>query len=431
MDFIKRYWKKFLFAVLFICLFVPLLVKSLNLVNEQPLGGVTYKIDKPILTDSTWFNGEFQILAERYINENIGLRGTVIRINNQIDFTFYKKTGAEKVVIGKDNYLYENNYIDAYLGTDYIGDEKINSLSNQAKKCEEILEDMSIKLLFVFAPGKASFYPEYITENYPKLEKSTKTNYKEFKKSLQSNNLNYIDFNSWFINMKDTSTYPLFPKAGIHWSYYGMYLCADSLIKKVEKDINKDLPELSLENLEISSEQRHTEYDLGNLMNLYYPIKTYDLAYPSYSYNKEGKYRPNVLVVGDSFYWNMYYSGIPGNVFNGLNFFYYNSKYFNDGTDKYKAEIKNLDFLEEISKYEYIIILQTDGGLNNFGFGFFNKLLSVTNMVDLSPEVKEIIQNIKNDQNWMMHIEQKAKERGISVDEMLVIDAEYMLSQQQ
>ncbi|PLX07483.1 MAG: hypothetical protein C0596_11160 [Marinilabiliales bacterium] len=127
----------------------------------------------------------------------------------------------------------------------------------------------------------------------------------------------------------------------------------------------------------------------------------------------------------------MYYSGIPGNVFNGLNFFYYNSKYFNDGTDKYKAEIKNLDFLEEISKYEYIIILQTDGGLNNFGFGFFNKLLSVTNMVDLSPEVKEIIQNIKNDQNWMMHIEQKAKERGISVDEMLVIDAEYMLSQQQ
>ncbi|PLX07482.1 MAG: hypothetical protein C0596_11155 [Marinilabiliales bacterium] len=282
MDFIKRYWKKLLFAVLFICLFVPLLVKSLNLVNEQPLGGVTYKIDKPILTDSTWFNGEFQILAERYINENIGLRGTVIRINNQIDFTFYKKTGAEKVVIGKDNYLYENNYIDAYLGTDYIGDEKINSLSNQAKKCEEIMEDMSIKLLFVFAPGKASFYPEYIPENYPKLEKSTKTNYKEFKKSLQSNNLNYIDFNSWFINMKDTSTYPLFHKAGIHWSYYGMYLCADSLIKKVEKDINKDLPELSLENLEISSEQRHTEYDLGNLMNLYYPIKTYDLAYPSY-----------------------------------------------------------------------------------------------------------------------------------------------------
>ena len=284
-------------------------------------------------------------------------------------------------------------------------------------------------MLFVFAPGKATYFKEYIPDNFLSNTKNIKTNYKEFSKAFENNKINFIDFNSWFLKMKDTTSYPLFPKAGIHWSYYGMYLCADSLIKKVEKDINKDIPNIHLEKLEISSEQRHTEYDLGNLMNLYYPIKTYPLAYPIMSYLTQDKYKPKVLVIGDSFYWNLYYSGIPSNVFNSLEYWYYNSKYYNDGTATPVAEIKDLNLLKEIQNFEYIIILQTDGGLNNPGFGFFNNLINCTNNLDINPELNIYIENIKNDPNWMKHIEEKAIQRGISIDEMILIDANYMLNQ--
>ncbi len=424
MDFIKKYWKRGLFFTLLLVLFVPMSVKMFNLFDEEPLRGVSIPTEKPFLNDSTWFNGSYQKNQEKYINENLGLRSTLIRVNNQLNFSLYKKTSAEKVVIGKDNYLFEVNYILATTGQDYIGDDKINNLLNEAKQCQNILDSMSINMLFVFAPGKATYFEEHIPDRYM-ANKGSKTNYQEILHSCKKAGINYIDFNSWFLNMKDTTPHPLFPKAGIHWTYYGMYLCADSLISKVETDLNQDIPEISLAKLEVSSEQRHTEYDLGNLLNLYYPIETYDLAYPSISYHIENKYKPKVLVIGDSFYWNMYYSGIPSNVFNSLEYWYYNSKCYNDGTATPYNETKNFNYIDEISKFEYIIILQTDGGLNNFGFGFFDKII---NNIDsnFQSKIDEYINQIKNSPEWLKQVEEKAAERGITLEEMLFIDANYM-----
>lgn len=425
-----KHGKKIIFAVFLIVLFTPILVKSLKLIDEKPLGGVFVTVDNPNFNDSTWFSGDYQKQKELYLNENLGYRKTLIRLNNQIDFTLFNKNSAEKIVIGKENYLFENNYISATTGEDYIGDKNVNNKIQQAKKAQDILADNGIKLLYVFAPGKATFYKDKIPDKYFSKGQDPTTNYSQFKAACDQNNINYIDFNSWFLNMKDTASYPLFPKAGIHWSYYGMYLCADSLIKKMETDLNKDLPELNLASLEVSTEQRYTEYDLGNMMNLLFPIETYDLAYPAYAYEQEGKHRPNTLVIGDSFYWNMYYSGIPANVFNGLEFWYYNSKYYNDGTSTPKREVRTLDYLEEIFKYEYIIILQTDGGLNNFGFGFFNQLVTYSNEGSVPEGVINYIKTINSDPKWLESIKIKAQERGITLDEMILIDARYMYEQE-
>jgi hypothetical protein len=418
--------KKIIFVVFIVVLFVPLLVKSFNLIKEKPLGGVYSVTEKPILNDSTWFSGKFQSQQEKYLNEHIGLHNTMVRLKNQIDFNFYSKTSAEKIIVGKDQYLFENNYIFATTGTDYIGDGRIDTLTTKAKQAQDILAANGIKMLVVFAPGKASYFKEYIPDRFFVNGDNPKTNYKQIKTKCDKNKINNIDFNSWFMSMKGKSKYPLFPKAGIHWTYYGMYLCADSISKKTEFDLGKDLPEINIVNIEVSKEQKNTEYDLGELANLLFPINTYNLAYPTYSYNQEAKYRPNVLVIGDSFYWNMYLSGIPANIFNNQEFWYYNSKYYNDGTNNLKAEVSSLNYLQEIMKYEYVIILQTDGGLNNFGFGFFDRIINAFNSNDLPEGVLRYIKAIKNDPKWLASIEEKAKQRGISVDEMIEIDARYM-----
>ncbi|MDD2635356.1 MAG: hypothetical protein PHW82_07640 [Bacteroidales bacterium] len=422
----EKYLKNILFASFVLALFFPIIAKSLNLFDETPLGGVSIPTEKPILTDSTWFNGSFQTQKEIYLNENIGLRKTLIRLNNQINFTLFNKTETDKIIIGKDNFLFENNYIYATTGNDYIGDESITKIKTKTQQVKQILADMSIDFLFVFAPGKATYFKEKVPNKYFTKGDNPKTNYSELIKVCNSQQINYIDFNSWFLQLKDTCSYPLFPKAGIHWSYYGMYLCADSLINKIENDIGKDIPKLLLNGIEISPEQRDPEYDLGNLMNLLYPIKTYELGYPSFSYQQENNYRPKVLVIGDSFYWNMYYSGIPTNVFNSLDFLYYNSQYYNDGSNIAKCEINTVDYLKFISEFEYIIVMQTDGGLNNFGLGFFDKLITSYNYGSIPPEINQYMDQILNDPEWKKHIEDKAKERGLSFDDMLFMDAQYM-----
>ncbi|MDD4150711.1 MAG: hypothetical protein PHE33_11870 [Bacteroidales bacterium] len=422
----EKYLKNILFAVFVLALFSPIIVKSLNLFNEKPLGGVSIASEKPILNDSTWFNGSFQTQKEIHLNENIGLRKTLIRLNNQIDFTLFNKAESDKIIVGKDNFIFEMNYIDATTGNDYIGDDNITNFGTQTQQAMQILADMSIKFLVVFTPGKATFFKEKIPAKYFTNGIKPKTNYSELIKVCNAQNINYIDFNSWFLKMKDTASYPLFPKAGIHWSYYGMYLCADSLINKIEKDIGKNLPKLVLNNIEVSPEQRDTEYDLGDLMNLLYPIETYELGYPIFSYQQENKYRPKVLVIGDSFYWNMYYSGIPTNVFNSLDFLYYNSQYYNDGSNIAKYDINTVDYLEFISEFEYVIIMQTDGGLNNFGFGFFDKFITATQRELIPDGIRQYMDKILNDSDWKRHIEDKAIEKGLSFDDMLFLDAQYM-----
>lgn len=423
--------KYFLFAFFLALIFLPFIVKTLNLFNEKPLGGAWIPAEKPIFTDSTWFSGEFQQQREKYLNENIGLYKTLVRLNNQLKFSLYKKVNAEKVVVGKKNYLFEENYIFATLGKDFVGEEKLKELVEKFKRAQLILEEYNIKILYVFAPGKATFFREFIPEKYYREGVNPITNYGTLVKLLNENKIDYIDFNKYFLEIKNKSPYPLFPKAGIHWSTYGMYIAADSIIKKVEKDLGKDLPDIMVNEIEISEEQRNPEYDLGDLINILFPIKTYPLGYPKFSYKKENKYRPRVLVVGDSFYWNIYYSGIASNVFNGLDFYYYNSKYYNDGTSNPKSEVGNIEYFKEISKYEYIIILQTDGGLNNFGFGVFDKIINSYSYGEISPGVQKYIDAIKKDAKWLQHIKEKAKQRGKSLDEMILLDAKYMYEQEQ
>lgn len=422
--------KKIIFVVFIIVLFIPIIVKSFKIIDEKPLNGVYIPTEEPKLTIKSWINGTFQPQQEKYLNENIGLHNTLVKINNQINFSLYLKSTAEKVVVGKDKYLFEINYIAATTGTDALDLKTINELSDKAKQAQDLLESRGIKMLFVFAPGKGTFYKEYIPDRYFVKGKNPVTNYSMLKGACITKQINHIDFNSWFLELKGKTKHPLFPKAGIHWSYYGMYLCADSLTRKAEIDLGKDIPEIILSNIEVSKEQRNPEYDLGDLTNLLFPIKTYELAYPTFTYNTSGKYRPKVLVIGDSFYWNIYYSGIPANVFNSLEFWYYNNKYYNDGTATEKSDISSMDYFSELMKYEYIIILQTDGGLNNFGFGFFDNCINAfSKNNDIPEEVLNYMESMRNDPKWMRSIEEKAKQRDISVEEMLKQDAYYIYEQ--
>src|SRR6478609_5160143 len=105
--------------ILFFSFLVLLLVWSL--VRTPDLKGA---IEKPVYNDfnfESWFNGEYQEQVEKYVNESFGFRSFFVRINNQIDYSLYNKLHASAVVMGKEQCLYEIDYIRAYCGTDFVG----------------------------------------------------------------------------------------------------------------------------------------------------------------------------------------------------------------------------------------------------------------------------------------------------------------------
>jgi len=326
--------KKTLFVLLLLFLFIPLIQQKLHIIYEAPLNGSFSVQEAPYFTYETWLEGNFQDQQQKYVNENFGFRNFCVRLNNQIAYSFFNYAKANGVIIGKDNYLYEENYIKAFLGTDFIGKDSIIDKVQELKKIQDTLKSKNIDLVVVFAPGKGTFFPEYIPDNYSNEKKSI-TNYTYYLEEFNKNDIHFLDFNKWFLQMKDTAPYPLYPKCGIHWSKYGELLAADSIIKYIQTIRNINIAEIQFKNIEIPDTTRDTDDDIERGMNLLFDIPDLKMAYPSFKIvTDSNSIKPKVLTIADSYYWGMFNWGLSNKVFNNGQFWFYNQQIYPDSYTK-------------------------------------------------------------------------------------------------
>ncbi|NOY94816.1 MAG: hypothetical protein GXO81_00280 [Chlorobi bacterium] len=416
---------------------MPLLFSFTHLNRKIPLKGAVTLNVLPTLNLGSWLNGEFQNKFEKYINDNIGFRPYLVRLRNQVAYTLYDKINARGVIRGKENYLYELNYIKAYNGVDFVGFDSITHTILRIKRLQDTLQAMGKSLLVCLAPGKGSFYPEYFPEKYDSPKTDT-TNYKVFSRQLKESGINHIDFNHWFLEMKDTSRYILYPKYGIHWSFYGMLMAEDSLIHYLEASRGIDMPDLILGEYKLSGNLARMDYDIADGMNLIFQLPSEQMCYPEFAWEQaEGKTKPKVIVISDSFYWSMFNTGIWTKSFSPGGFWFYNRQIYPESFSK-PTMVEDIDQKEAIDSNDIFILLTTEANLPKFPWGFVRNVLSaLDNKTENSErtseekkfraELQKHINNIRGNNNWMKDIRRKAEEKNISVDSMLTLDAMWMI----
>jgi hypothetical protein len=364
-----RYLKQIVFGGIIALLFLPMIQHKFRFYEEIPLKGAYELSSKPELTKKSWFSGKYQEGQDKYIQEHTGFRPGWVRLYNQWNYSFFSIAHALGVIRGKEDYLYEENYIKAYYGMDFLGDQKIQEITRKWKSIQDTLENRGIKLAVIFAPGKGSFYPEYIPDHY-KSGRKDKINYDVFKKQFIKQGVSYIDMHSWFESMKKSSKYPLFPKTGIHWSVYGQYLAADSIGKYVSSSCKTQTPYLVLDRIIEKNRPERDDNDIGSGMNLLLGIPDLTLAYPEFHPNREPKKEdPKVLMIADSFYWGLYNSNISNSLFNGGEFWYYNEQIY-PATFTQETLVKDQHLDEKLKENKVVFLLITDANLYKFGFGF-------------------------------------------------------------
>ena len=361
--FSNRNIKVILFTIIVMVMFLPMLQRMTKLIAE-----------KPKLNWVTLFDGEYQKTTEDYVQAKIGFRGTFVRIYNQLQYSLYNQARAKDVIIGNDGYLYEENYIDAYLGTDFIGEDSIDLKVNKLGAIDKVLKAKGIEIVVVLAPGKGSFYPEFIPDQYD-INSRGKTNYEGYSKAIAKTDVHLVDFHQWFDDMKDTSRYPLFPKTGIHWSKYGEMLVLDSIITYFNALAKYDkIPELNISRVEWSNTMRDSDDDIERGMNLLFDIEDFPMAYGHYNFKDSVTEKsPKVLTVGDSYYWGMFNWGLTEFGFNKAQFWFYNNEIYPDIYDGV-AKVSNVDIVAEVEKNDFILLLVTDANLHKFCFGFIDQL---------------------------------------------------------
>ena len=442
--------KKFFFYLGFSSLLIPLVLgftpinKFFHLSNdisvEEPkmnwktfladtiLSNKTGEYRKTELKDRDKVLKKYTDDINAYYKKNFGLRPFYIKVRNQIDYSFFNEAHAKSVLIGKDGYLFEEQYIESYYGRDFIGEDSIRNRVAKLKFVQDELEKRGKLVLVVVAPGKGAFYPEFIPDNL-KSERGP-TNYDTYAKAFKDYGINCIDFNKDFADRKGISKHVLYPKNGIHWSQHAMYHSLDSMVKYIEKKQKIDLPDYDLVDRAPGDTVMFGDDDIGTGLNIFSELDDLKMSYPKFNFIwPENKDRPKVLSVSDSFYWQMYNLGITENLFGGGQFWFYNSVVYPDseqGNGYVFSEYKNL--YEELLSTDVIILMASEANMYKFSFGFIEQSHDALQegLASYETRIAEIIETIKGNSTWFSKVVNKANERGISVDEMLALDAQYV-----
>lgn len=395
--------------------------------NERNLKGSFTPKEKPSFEASSWFTGNYQDSLNDFANENFGFRSFFVRLNNQLEYSLFNNAKANGVIVGKEGYLYEKNYITAYLGEDFVGDSTIAQKISKLEEIQKRLKKRDIDLILVFAPGKASFYPEYIPDQFDR--KKTKTNYEGYVNALTNTKINFINLNQWFIELKGKTIAPLYPKTGIHWSRFGELKVGDSILNYIEKIRGINLPKFNFTDTLFSTKTKFTDADIEQGMNLLFDIEDLEMAYPSFNVIRDANTQSTrAMVVGDSYYWGLYNHGFATDFLSNGQFWFYFKEINEIG--KEKQLVKNVDIKNEIQKHNVVILMVTEANLSDFAFGFIESAYTLFNLPleqEKEERIKLMERNILHTKNWYEDIKLMAKEKGISVERAVRKNAEYMI----
>jgi|TARA_B110000902_G_scaffold82968_1_gene98471 hypothetical protein len=367
--------KKVVFGIIVLVLCLPAIQHKTHFANEKTLHGAVSSTKYKEFTWEAWYNSEYQESTSNYLNTNFGFRPEFICLNNQRHFSFFYTAKAKGVILGKESYLYERNYIKAHLGIDYIGEKEIQENTRKLKFIQDKLKENGTDLYVLFAPGKGSYYPEYIPDKwFEGIKKNSPTNYKSYKSEFEKKEVNYIDFKAWFLGMKKSTPYPLFAKAGIHWSKYGEFLAADSLLQKISEIRNASMPNLVLDQVVVDEVNRDGDYDIGEGMNLLFDLPTFPMGYPQFHWDWDTSQTQQIVTfISDSYFWGMFNYGFSRDLFGDGEFWYYNKQIYPDSYES-PIEVKDIDIRAKAEENDVIILLSTDANLYKFAFGFIDQL---------------------------------------------------------
>ena len=349
-----------LFALLMVFLFVPIIQEWTDFIPVRPLKGVIMETPKPELTFDNYKSNIYQTQIEKYASEHFGLREPVIRIYNQYVWSAYNKTYCHFIVPGKHGYLYYALAVKEHFGTELLHHYKSNEAAmkdvdtelRMMNKLRHVLKDYGIEFLAFIAPDKPEVYPEYL----PRRDADTSTIHIDeyFSRRMTETGFPFINMTDWYVQMRDTASFPLFPKTDSHWRYASIY-GFDSLFRFINTlDGEAKFPTLHI-GPPIVYESDKLEGDEETL-NLLFRIHDDKTQYKSnITVEPDSTHRkPKVLFVGDSFIYSMNDFMPVREIMADREIWFYNNTAY-EGFDNKTESVKDIDRLSHILNADYVV----------------------------------------------------------------------------
>lgn len=191
--------------------------------------------EKPALDIS--FLDPFPRDYEAYYNDHFHWRNALIRLNNYVNYYTFKQSALpEKVLIGKEDWLFKSGFqLDIYRGKFQFSEKQLQEIAAELTRRKSIVEESGAQFYLSIPPQKHSIYPEYLPDNATKINEKTCT--QQLIDYISTNtDIAYIDLFHPILEKKAQSDTLLYYTTDHHWNDFTALLAAQEILERMRQD---------------------------------------------------------------------------------------------------------------------------------------------------------------------------------------------------
>ena len=438
----KPYLHTILFAVLMTVLCLPLVQHASHLFKFRELDGYTAPIKPVKLTLNNYQDQSYQEYVRKYLQQNFGFRNSYIRTYNQFIYSLFNQTTNDNIVIGKQNELYLKQYTDVYTGKtlrNTYGTEdsaRVAMRQNLEETCRIIdtLKHFGTDIIVILAPSKPLICPEFLPDNIQKEHNSFSIQ-EEYAKLYEQAGVEHINFIPIYRDLKKRARYPVYTQYGTHWAHSTIPFVADTILQKIASVKGYPMPHAVCTDSNLTTRYRNSDKELESQLNLLFPLRHERIPMPNFTLQGgHGERKPNLLVVGDSYYTQLENTDFT-KAFGQVDYWKYNETAYSSKSDRI-GKISLLKRYEIITGADVILVIFTDMHAYSYFFGFLKTVEQALkdgpefNEIDREKIIQGIITRIKASPEWYEEVKKQAKEQKIDLDKCLRNNAEWVFEQE-
>jgi hypothetical protein len=154
-------------AMFFALSILPVLQWATGFVHVTPLPERRRLAPPPDFDAALHGDGRLSAAINAWFDDRYGFRPLLVRLKNQLDYWLFRH--SDKVVIGRDGWLYQPGFFDGEVLTERAGDAGAERLHQQFLEIARYLAVAGIRLVVVSNPDKETTYPQYLPGDVPTI----------------------------------------------------------------------------------------------------------------------------------------------------------------------------------------------------------------------------------------------------------------------
>ncbi len=220
--------KKFL-QILYCALFLlPCAFFSLGMLIPGAAEAAEGDVTMPVFMTGYTINQDFGDEFEEYFSKSFAYRNKLVDAFATIKTTVFSE-GNDQVIVGKENFLFFEETLADYLGSNPMTQAEIESAADALLSLYDYTKAAGSEFLFVAAPNKNSIYPEMMPSRY--VMNSDSRDLDRLYTALDVRGVPYIDLRPILTDAKSEQL--IYHKRDTHWNTEGARIALEAIADTV------------------------------------------------------------------------------------------------------------------------------------------------------------------------------------------------------